>query len=143
MSFSSKEINKKIMYEINGGFLFLGAIISLIFITGTILITYYKQISEGFEDRQNYQIMKNVGLPDKMIKKSLRTQILWIFFLPLIVAMTHSAFAFPILYNMLRGLGLNNAKLFAMNFGVVVLAFTVLYFIIYTITSRIYYKIVK
>lgn len=143
MSFSSKEINKKIMYEINGGFLFLGAIISLIFITGTILITYYKQISEGFEDRQNYQIMKNVGLPDKMIKKSLRTQILWIFFLPLIVAMTHSAFAFPILYNMLRGLGLNNSKLFAMNFGVVVLAFTVLYFIIYTITSRIYYKIVK
>lgn len=143
MSFSSKEINKNIMYEINGGFLFLGAIISLIFITGTILITYYKQISEGFEDRQNYQIMKNVGLPDKMIKKSLRTQILWIFFLPLIVAMTHSAFAFPILYNMLRGLGLNNAKLFAMNFGVVVLAFTVLYFIIYTITSRIYYKIVK
>lgn len=143
MSFSSKEINKNIMYEINGGFLFLGAIISLIFITGTILITYYKQISEGFEDKQNYQIMKNVGLPDKMIKKSLRTQILWIFFLPLIVAMTHSAFAFPILYNMLRGLGLNNAKLFAMNFGVVVLAFTVLYFIIYTITSRIYYKIVK
>ncbi len=143
MSFSSKEINKNIMYEINGGFLFLGAIISLIFITGTILITYYKQISEGFEDKQNYQIMKNVGLPDKMIKNSLRTQILWIFFLPLIVAMTHSAFAFPILYNMLRGLGLNNAKLFAMNFGVVVLAFTVLYFIIYTITSRIYYKIVK
>lgn len=141
--FSSKERNKKIMYEVNGGFLFLGAIISLIFITGTILITYYKQISEGFEDRQNYQIMKNVGLPDKMIKKSLRTQILWIFFLPLIVAMTHSAFAFPILYNMLRGLGLNNSKLFAMNFGVVVLAFTVLYFIIYTITSRIYYKIVK
>ena len=142
-SLSSKTEVDAFAYELNGGLLFFGMIVALIFITGTVLITYYKQISEGFEDKQNYHIMKNVGLPDSIIKKSLRVQILWIFFLPLVVATIHSIFAFPILYNILRGLGFNNIKIFTMSFATIVLCFSVIYFIIYSITSRVYYKIIK
>lgn len=142
-SLSSKTEVDAFAYELNGGLLFFGMIVALIFITGTVLITYYKQISEGFEDKQNYHIMKNVGLPDSIIKKSLRVQILWIFFLPLVVATIHSIFAFPILYNILGGLGFNNIKIFTMSFATIVLCFSVIYFIIYSITSRVYYKIIK
>lgn len=142
-SLSSKTEVDAFAYELNGGLLFFGMIVALIFITGTVLITYYKQISEGFEDKQNYQIMKNVGLPDSIIKKSLRVQILWIFFLPLIVATIHSIFAFPILHNILGGLGFNNIRIFTMSFATIVLSFSVIYFIIYSITSRVYYKIIR
>ncbi|EGL35347.1 hypothetical protein HMPREF9126_1506 [Parvimonas sp. oral taxon 110 str. F0139] len=142
-SLSSKAEVDAFAYELNGGLLFFGMIVALIFITGTVLITYYKQISEGFEDKQNYHIMKNVGLPDSIIKKSLRVQILWIFFLPLIVATIHSIFAFPILYNILGGLGFKNIKIFTMSFATIVLCFSVIYFIIYSITSRVYYKIIR
>ena len=142
-SYSSKAEVDAFAYELNGGLLFFGMIVALIFITGTVLITYYKQISEGFEDKQNYQIMKNVGLPDSIIKKSLRVQILWIFFLPLVVATIHSLFAFPILYNILGGLGFQSIGIFAMSFGTIVLGFSVIYFVIYSITSRVYYKIIK
>lgn len=142
-SLSSKTEVDAFAYELNGGLLFFGMIVALIFITGTVLITYYKQISEGFEDKQNYHIMKNVGLPDSIIKKSLRVQILWIFFLPLVVATIHSIFAFPILYNILGGLGFKNIKIFTMSFATIVLCFSVIYFIIYSITSRVYYKIIK
>lgn len=142
-SLSSKTEVDAFAYELNGGLLFFGMIVALIFITGTVLITYYKQISEGFEDKQNYHIMKNVGLPDSIIKKSLRVQILWIFFLPLVVATIHSIFDFPILYNILGGLGFNNIKIFTMSFATIVLCFSVIYFIIYSITSRVYYKIIK
>ncbi len=142
-SLSSKTEVDAFAYEVNGGLLFFGMIVALIFITGTVLITYYKQISEGFEDKQNYQIMKNVGLPDSIIKKSLRVQILWIFFLPLIVATIHSLFAFPILHNILKGLGFQSIRIFAMSFATIVLGFSVIYFIIYSITSRIYYKIIR
>ena len=142
-SYSSKAEVEAFAYEVNGGLLFFGMIVSLIFITGTVLITYYKQISEGFEDKQNYQIMKNVGLPDSIIKKSLRVQILWIFFLPLVVATIHSLFAFPILYNILGGLGFQSIRVFAISFATIVLGFSVIYFIIYSITSRVYYKIIK
>lgn len=142
-SLSSKAEVDAFAYELNGGLLFFGMIVALIFITGTVLITYYKQISEGFEDKQNYQIMKNVGLPDSIIKKSLRVQILWIFFLPLVVATIHSLFAFPILHNILKGLGFQSIRIFTMSFATIVLSFSVIYFIIYSITSRVYYKIIR
>ncbi len=142
-SLSSKTEVDAFAYELNGGLLFFGMIVALIFITGTVLITYYKQISEGFEDKQNYHIMKNVGLPDSIIKKSLRVQILWIFFLPLVVATIHSLFAFPILHNILKGLGFQSIRIFTMSFATIVLSFSVIYFIIYSITSRVYYKIIR
>lgn len=142
-SYGAKHDAEAFAYEVNGGLLFFGMIVALIFITGTVLITYYKQISEGFEDKQSYQIMKNVGLPDSIIKKSLRVQILWIFFLPLVVATIHSLFAFPILHNILKGLGFQSIRIFAMSFAIIVLGFSVIYFIIYSITSRVYYKIIS
>lgn len=143
LSYGSKHEQEAFIYEFNGGLLFFGMIVAFVFITGTVLITYYKQISEGFEDKQNYQIMKNVGLPDSIIKKSLRVQILWIFFLPLVVATIHSLFAFPILHNILKGLGFQSIRIFAMSFTTIVLGFSVIYFIIYSITSRVYYKIIR
>ncbi|MDU6631457.1 MAG: ABC transporter permease, partial [Lachnoanaerobaculum sp.] len=76
-------------YEINGGFLFLGVLIGIIFLTGTVLITYYKQISEGYEDREKYQIMKKLGLSDDLIKKTTDSQICLMFYGPLIVAAIH------------------------------------------------------
>ena len=142
-SYGAKHDAEAFAYEVNGGLLFFGMIVALIFITGTVLITYYKQISEGFEDKQNYHIMKNVGLPDSIIKKSLRVQILWIFFLPLVVATIHSLFAFPILHNILKGLGFQSIRIFTMSFATIVLSFSVIYFIIYSITSRVYYKIIR
>src|SRR5699024_9964758 len=97
----SKSDLSEFIYQLNGGFLFLGIMIGLIFLIGTILITYYKQVSEGYEDRKQYQIMKKVGLPDELIKKTAETQIVWMFFIPLIVALIHSLVASKIVYQLL------------------------------------------
>lgn len=143
LSFGRRSEIEKSVYELNGGFLFLGIIIALLFLTGNILITYYKQISEGFDDRDKYQIMKKVGLPNTLIAKSTRRQILWIFFLPLVVAVIHCIFASKILYQLIQLFGLNSFGVFIQNFAITTAIFAVLYFIVFLITSRIYYKIVS
>lgn len=140
--FTDKKSNDKEVFSLNGGFLFLGAVVGLVFLVGTILITYYKQISEGFEDRDNYQIMKKVGLPDKLIKKSIQKQVIWMFFLPLIVATIHCLVAIKILFNMLLAFGVENYIQYVSVLFSVLGIFVVIYFIIFKITSRIYYKIV-
>ena len=131
------------IYDINGGFLFLGIIIGCVFLIGTILITYYKQISEGYEDRRNYQIMKKVGLPDALIKKSSSSQIVWMFFIPLIVAILHSMVASKIVYQLLGLFGLNSYMSYLNDIAIIVGSFAVIYFIIFKLTSNIYYKIVR
>lgn len=143
LSFAQRANMEKDIYELNGGFLFLGIIIALLFLTGNILITYYKQISEGFDDREKYQIMKKVGLPNELIAKSTRRQILWIFFLPLFVAVIHCIFASKILYQLIQLFGLNSFGIFIQNFAITTAIFAVLYFIVFVITSRLYYKIVS
>lgn len=134
---------EKFVYELNGGFLFLGLVIGFVFLIGTILITYYKQISEGYEDRENYQIMKKVGLPDELIKKTSASQIIWMFFIPLIVAMLHSTVASKIVYQLLGLFGLDS---YSQYFGKMVMitgAFALIYLIIFKLTSNIYYRIVR
>ncbi|MGP1442232.1 MAG: ABC transporter permease, partial [Anaerovoracaceae bacterium] len=130
-------------YEMNGGFLFLGIVIGLIFLTGTILITYYKQINEGYEDREKYQIMKKVGLSDELIKKTSSSQIGWMFYAPLIIAIIHCIVASKIVYQLL---GLFAVKSFVQYgtfaFSVIAVFFGV-YFIIFKLTSRAYYRMVK
>ncbi|SFE55130.1 FtsX-like permease family protein [Peptostreptococcus sp. D1] len=143
MDLSTRKAFKKNIYDLNGGFLFLGIVIAAIFLIGTILITYYKQISEGFEDRHNYQIMKKVGLPDALIHQTSSSQIVWMFFLPLIASCVHSLVASKIVYQLLGLFGVRNYYNFGVKIGIVILVFAVVYFVIYKITSNVYYKIVS
>lgn len=131
------------IYDLNGGFLFLGIIIGCVFLIGTILITYYKQISEGYEDRQNYQIMKKVGLPDTLIKKTSSSQIVWMFFIPLIVALLHSLVASKIVYQLLGLFGLDSYMKYLSEMAIIIGGFAIIYYIIFKLTSNIYYRIVR
>lgn len=110
---------------------------------GTVLIIYYKQISEGFDDRERFQIMKKVGMSQKEVKRIIRSQVLTIFFLPLGAAVVHVAVAFPVLTKLMRTLNMTNVNLEAVCTIGTVLIFTVFYVIVFMVTSREYYRIVK
>ena len=130
-------------YEINGGFLFLGVLIGIIFLTGTVLITYYKQISEGYEDREKYQIMKKLGLSDDLIRKTTASQIGWMFYAPLIVATIHCIVASKIIFRLLGLFGVGDVSLYVICLVSVIAIFAFIYFIIFGLTSRVYEKIVE
>jgi len=134
---------RKSSYEFNGGFLFLGIIVGIIFISGTMLITYYKQVSEGSEDREKYQIMKKVGLPDELIKKTTASQVVWIFFLPLAVAAIHSIVSSKIIFQLLGMFGVSKFMDYGSNLLIVGGVFAVVYFVNFKITSNVYYKQVR
>lgn len=139
---SIRDDNIRQLYEMNGGFLFLGIVIGLIFLTGTVLISYYKQISEGYEDREKYKIMKKVGLPDALIKKTGASQIMWMFFAPLLIATIHCCVAAKIVYELLGLFGLQTFADYGIYLGAVILIFFIFYFIIFKLTSKAYYHIV-
>lgn len=130
-------------YSMTGGFLFLGIFLGTLFTIGTILITYFKQVSEGYEDRTRFQIMQKVGLDKEMIRDTSRSQVIWMFMLPIIVATIHTAFAYPILYKMLLIFGLHSHTVLIGSIVGVVVAFGLIYWIIYRLTARIYYSIVQ
>ena len=130
-------------YEVNGGFLFLGVLIGIIFLTGTVLITYYKRISEGFEDREKYQIMKKLGLSDDLIRKTTASQIGWMFYAPLIVATIHCIVASKIIFRLLGLFGVGDVSLYVICLVSVIAIFAFIYFIIFGLTSRVYEKIVE
>lgn len=130
-------------YEINGGFLFLGVLIGIIFLTGTVLITYYKQISEGYEDREKYQIMKKLGLSDDLIRNTTASQIGWMFYAPLIVATIHCIVASKIIFRLLGLFGVGDVSLYVICLVSVIAIFAFIYFIIFGLTSRVYEKIVE
>ena len=131
------------MYRIHGGLLFLGVFLGLLFLMGMILIMYYKQISEGYEDRERYQIMQKVGLGKDEVKAAIGSQILQVFFLPLVTAAMHMAFAFPLLARLMELASMYNTKLYLMTTGATALAFAVLYGIVYRLTARVYYRLVS
>ena len=134
---------RKSSYELNGGFLFLGIIVGIIFLSGTMLITYYKQVSEGSEDREKYQIMKKVGLPDELIKKTTASQVVWMFFLPLAVAVIHSIVSSKIIFQLLGMFGVRTFMDYGCNLLIVGGVFAVVYFVNFKITSNVYYKQVR
>ena len=134
---------RKSSYEFNGGFLFLGIIVGVIFLSGTMLITYYKQVSEGSEDREKYQIMKKVGLPDELIKKTTASQVVWMFFLPLAVAAIHSIVSSKIIFQLLGMFGVSKFMDYGSNLLIVGGVFAVVYFVNFKITSNVYYKQVR
>ncbi|MCR8968535.1 hypothetical protein [Facklamia sp. 7083-14-GEN3] len=143
MTFVSKSSSKRDLYQLNGGLLFIGLIVSCVLIIGMILMLYFKQISEGYEDKKNYQIMKQVGLPIQLIKKTIRSQVLWVFFLPLIVAVIHNLYASRIVFKLLGILGVNDFKDYLLNFTWVVIGFILFYLIFYQLTSQAYYRIIN
>ena len=134
---------KESVLGLYGSFLFLGLLLGCVCLFSTVLIIYYKQISEGYEDRERFQIMKKVGMSDSEIKKTIRTQILLVFFCPLIVAGIHVCFAFPMLEKMLQIMLLSDTWLFVGCSAVTYLVFALIYVLIYSITARTYYKIIR
>lgn len=139
----SREANREEFYSVYGGLFFLGILLSIVFIFATTLIIYYKQISEGYEDRSRFDIMQKVGMTEKNIKKSIRSQMLTVFFLPLAMAIVHLAFAFPMIRNLLLAFNLSNLPLLLTVAGVSVAVFMVFYILVYRITSNTYYRIVN
>lgn len=126
-----------------GGLFFLGAFLGLLFLMQTILIIYYKQISEGYDDKKRFEIMQNVGMSRAEVKKSIHSQIITVFFLPLITAGVHVGFAFPLIRRLLLMFSMTNTGLYALCLLASFAVFAVIYAIIYSLTARTYYKIVR
>lgn len=130
-------------YADNGSLLFIGIFLGSLFLLGTAMIIYYKQISEGYEDQNRFEIMQKVGLSHREVKGSIRRQILMVFFLPLLMAMLHISMAFPLIRRMLLLFGMANVKLFIGCTAGTVLIFALVYGLIYLMTARSYYHIVE
>lgn len=138
----SRESSRSNFLWLYGGLFFLGLFLGLLFMMATVLIIYYKQISEGYDDKERFAIMQKVGLSKKEAKRSIHSQILTMFFLPLIMACIHLFFAFPAITRLLAMLNLMNVKLFLVTTLISILVFTVFYVIVYGLTAKVYYKIV-
>lgn len=130
-------------FETFGGLFFIGVILSLVFMTATVLIIYYKQVSEGYEDRSRFDIMQKIGMTGQDIRRSINSQVLTVFFAPLCLAGLHMIFAFPFIWRMLQLFALTNVKLIALVTLGAFAVFAVFYVIVYAITSNEYYKIVS
>ena len=139
----SKESFMRDYYALNGGFFFLGLFLGFLFIMAAVLIIYYKQVSEGYEDRERYRIMRDVGLERKMVKESISSQILVVFFAPLLVAAIHVAFDFQLMLHLLTMFGLHEAGVTLLCTAGTFLVFAVIYGLVYLLTARTYYRIVQ
>ncbi len=137
-----RELNRADFYALNGGFLFLGIFLGTLFLMVTVLIIFYKQISEGYEDRNRFEIMEKVGMSNREVKASIRSQVRLVFILPIVTAALHVTAAFPLIQRLLIIMNLTNSKLFALCLAGTVFAFSVIYLIVFLLTSRSYYKIV-
>lgn len=143
VNWSSAAGRREDLYDMNGSLMFLGMLLSLVCLISTAIIIYYKQISEGYEDRNNFQIMQKVGLTKEEIKKTIGNQILTVFFLPLIIAGIHTLVAYPMVKNIMKLFALASEQMLLACIGVVFAIFAIVYIIIYRITAKTYYKIVK
>ena len=137
---AENETNFKGFYA---SFLFIGVFISMIFVVSQVVIMYYKQISEGYEDKGKFGIMRKVGLTDRQIKQSIRSQVLMIFFAPLAIATLHTVVAYPFIEKILKLFLATDNNVFLIALAVTIAVFAVFYLIVYLITSRIYYRIIK
>lgn len=130
-------------YGLYGGLFFLGVLLGIVFLFAAVLIMYYKQVSEGYEDQSRFEIMQKVGMTKKEIKKSINSQVLTVFFLPLLAAGLHLAFAFPLIYKLLILFALTNQTLLILVTVCCYLVFALFYVLIYRVTSKAYYSIVS
>ena len=139
----SRDNERRDFYALYGGLLYLGLMLSVVFLFAATLIIYYKQISEGYEDQARFDIMQKVGMTKQDIRKSINSQILTVFFLPLLLAGLHLAFAFPIVEKLLYLFNMHNTPLFLATSLGSFLIFALFYAIVYRITSNAYYQIVS
>ncbi|MEG1790517.1 MAG: ABC transporter permease, partial [Oscillospiraceae bacterium] len=130
------------LYSMYGGFFFIGMLLGFMFLMATALIIYYKQVSEGYEDAEGFKIMQQVGMSKQEVRTSIHGQIMTVFFLPIVAATVHVAFAFPMITKLLAALLLTNVGLFAMSTAATALSFACIYAIVYALTAKAYYKIV-
>ena len=141
-SYESRTLAREDFYGLYGGLLFIGIYLGLMFLLATVLIIYYKQITEGYDDRERYQVMQKIGMDKREVKRSIRSQVLTVFFLPLITAILHVAVAFTVVKKLLAILGLANKTLFLLCTAATIAIFAVFYVIVYGMTAREYYRIV-
>ena len=138
----SRSANENEFYSLYGGLFFLGVFLGIMFLMVTVMIIFYKQISEGYDDKQRYEIMEKVGMSNEEVKTSIQSQIRMVFFLPSVTAAIHVAAAFPMINRLLMLLNLSNTRLFVICLIITILIFTLIYYIVFKLTSRSYYKIV-
>ena len=138
----SRARNETEVYALYGGLFFLGAFLGIMFLIVTVMLIFYKQISEGYEDKERYVIMEKVGMSSEEVKESITSQIRIVFFLPLVVAAIHELAAFPIVRRLLALLNLTNVRLYVICMGITFLLFSAIYYIVFRVTSQAYYRIV-
>lgn len=139
----SKEASKQDFYSLYGGLLFLGLFLGLLFLIATVLIIYYKQISEGYDDRTRFEIMQKVGMSHAEIRATIRSQVLKVFFIPIAMAGIHILMAFRMITRLLTIFNLTNVALFAVCTAATLVAFALIYAMVYAMTAKVYYKIVS
>ena len=138
-----RSVAEQEVYGLSGGFLFLGVFLGVVFMMATVLIIYYKQVSEGYEDNARFDIMRKVGLSEREARRAIRSQILTVFFMPILVAAVHIAFDFNLVVQLLRLFSLTNLRLTALCTLGTLLVFCAVYAVVYALTARSYYKIVR
>lgn len=138
----SRDANREQIYVLYGGLFFIGIFLGTMFLMVTVMIIFYKQISEGYDDKARYEIMEKVGMSNDEVKKSITSQVRMVFFLPIILAACHLAAAFPLLRRLLVMFNLTDIKLIAICMSATFLVFVAIYYIVFKITSRAYYRIV-
>lgn len=139
----SRQENEQKFYLLYGGLFFLGIFLGTMFLIVTVMIIFYKQITEGYDDRERYQILEKVGMSSREVKDTIKSQIRIVFVLPIFAAAVHVTAAFPMVNRILKMLNLNNEKLFAGCLAATIIVFAVIYYLVFKVTSRAYYKIVK
>lgn len=139
----SRQENEQNFYLLYGGLFFLGIFLGTMFLMVTVMIIFYKQITEGYDDRERYQILEKVGMSSREVKDTIKSQIRIVFVLPIFAAAVHVTAAFPMVNRILKMLNLNNEKLFAGCLAATIIVFAVIYYLVFKVTSRVYYKIVK
>ena len=139
----SRQENEQNFYLLYGGLFFLGIFLGTMFLMVTVMIIFYKQITEGYDDRERYQILEKVGMSSREVKDTIKSQIRIVFVLPIFAAAVHVTAAFPMVNRILKMLNLNNEKLFAGCLTATIIVFAVIYYLVFKVTSRAYYKIVK
>ena len=142
-SIESLENSRGDFYGLYGGLFYLGILLSIIFLAAAVLIIYYKQTAEGYEDQKRFEIMQKVGMTKREIRKSINSQMLTVFFLPLVMAGIHLCFAFPIIHKLLLLFNILNTGLLIATTVICFVIFGAFYAVVYRITSNAYFSIVS
>lgn len=142
-SVENRNVNEKSLNALYGGLFFTGAFLGVLFMIATVLIIYYKQMSEGYDDRKRFHIMQQVGMTHEEVSSAIRSQVLMVFFMPLVAACIHTCFAFPMIRRMLSLFNMRNTALLAGCMVGCFVVFGIIYVLVYLMTARTYNRIVQ